>query len=116
MAIGVAVYGFIALFINSFPNRKILNYSFFEQLNDIKVSFFFLLVMGVAVYFFGKLIKNMYISLFLQIILGVGIYVFLGWITKNENFIYLWKFVADRKRKTVKITKENKESELGDEL
>lgn len=98
MSVGAAIYGIIAFFINSFPNKKILSYSFFEQLNDIKESFFLSLIMGVGVYFFGKIKINIYISLFLQICLGVGIYIFLSWIFKNESFGYLLKFVKDRKR------------------
>lgn len=89
MAFGTAIYGFIAFFINSFPNKKILHYSFFEQIQDVKNSFFMSFFMGIAVYFSGNILKNQYLSLILQVILGTIIYILLSLIFKNENFFYL---------------------------
>jgi hypothetical protein len=44
------VSGLIATIINSYPNAKLLNYSYKEQWKDIVPSLLLSLVMGVVVY------------------------------------------------------------------
>ena len=50
IAIGSAVYAVIASIFNSFPNRKLLHYSYFEQMKDILPSFLVALCMALIVY------------------------------------------------------------------
>lgn len=89
MAIGGAVYGLIALFINSFPNKKFLNYSFWEQICDVRSSFVMSLLMGCSVWLLGKINLQDWLVLIMQIVAGVLLYGLLSLIFKNKDFLYL---------------------------
>lgn len=93
MAVGVLVSGVISSFINAYPNKKLLNYSYFEQLRDIYPAFFLALVMGILIYFINYIKISNILILVLQIILGMIIYIILSYVTKNETFIYLFNII-----------------------
>jgi len=48
--LGEALFGVMATFINAYPNKELLNYSYKEQCNDIYPSLLLSLVMGTVVY------------------------------------------------------------------
>lgn len=74
--------------INSFPNWKLLNYSYLEQLKDISPGIIFSVIMGGIVYMIGKVSLPVIPLLTLQIIAGALIYIGLSWIFKLESFMY----------------------------
>lgn len=84
-----AVTDLIGTFINSYPNKKLLDYSFLEQWRDVIPSLLVAGVMGVTVYSFQFFVTNVWILLFLQIIAGILIYGGLSWLFKLESFLYL---------------------------
>ena len=55
MAYSLIVSGICSQVINSWPNWKLLNYNYFEQLRDILPSIIIALIMGIIVYFVGFL-------------------------------------------------------------
>jgi len=75
--------------INSWPNRKLINYGYLEQLKDILPSIVLAWVMGGIVYCVGFLGLNEYITLAIQIPLGVAIYTLGAKLFKMESFDYL---------------------------
>ena len=75
--------------INAWPNKKLLGYSYFEQLKDIIPSALLSLIMGATVFLLGLIKMNVYLLFALQILLGVTVYVALSYITNNENFVFL---------------------------
>ena len=87
------LYGFVALALNTNPNRKFLKYSVREQLSDILPTLGITLVMSLVTYSIVLLGLNDYITLFTQIIVGVIVYVFLSIITKNDAY-YVVKDIA----------------------
>lgn len=89
MAIGTIFSGIISSFINSYPNKKLLNYSYLEQMKDIISSLFISIIMGIITYSVQLLKYNDILTLLLQMILGGIGYIMLSYITKNESFIYL---------------------------
>lgn len=89
MAIGTVLSGAISSFINSYPNKKLLNYSYLEQIKDIISSLFISLIMGVITYLIQLLHYNNILTLLFQMTLGGIVYITLSCITKNESFIYL---------------------------
>lgn len=89
IAIGQVISGIIATFVNAYPNKQLLKYSYKEQLMDIMPSFFIALVMGGVVYMFNYLNIAEWQILLLQIFVGVGIYIGLARIFKIESFGYL---------------------------
>lgn len=96
MAIMKIVTSIISTFINSYPNNKLLNYSFKEQLGDILPAFLVSMVMGVIVYAIGRMIDMTLMSpikllllLIVQVIIGAIIYVGTAYILKIETLRYL---------------------------
>lgn len=95
MAIGLSaiVYAIFASIVNAFPNKKLLDYTYFEQLRDIMPSFLLAAFMGACVYAVGMISINIFIKLLLQVIIGVIIYVSGSIIFKFEAFKYLKKIL-----------------------
>lgn len=88
LAIAVAdvVASVIGWFINSYPNRKLINYSYKEQLGDFLPSLLISLVMFVAVLFVGKLELNVFLLLILQVFVGIVVYFVLSAIFKPKSY------------------------------
>ena len=99
LAISTAVYGFVALYIDAFPNKKFINYSFWEQLCDVKYSFLMSAIMGIAVWGIGKIPLGNLIVVLLQIICGIFIYVCLSLLFKNKDFYYLIDLLKEKFKK-----------------
>lgn len=95
IAYSFLVSSFASQIINAWPNRKLLNYSYIEQIIDIIPNVLLSLIMGIIVYAVGLLSINIYTKLFLQIIIGIIIYVFGSIISKNESFEYLYKILLE---------------------
>lgn len=74
LAIGTAVSSFISQIINSAPNKKLLNYSFVEQMKDLLPGAILSLVMGSIVYLIGVFTAPGIRCLFMQVILGSTFY------------------------------------------
>lgn len=89
MAYSLFVTSILSQIINAFPNAKLLNYSYFEQLNDIFPQICISVVMGVVVSLVQFMCMSDGITLLFQIIVGGCIYVFLSQITKNDSYNYL---------------------------
>ena len=78
VAIANTIYSFVAIIINTAPNKKYLNYSFLEQLTDIFPSLLISIIMFAVVCSFGLLLNlNIYIELVLSIALGAVVYIIL---------------------------------------
>lgn len=89
MAWGVLLGSVISTFINAYPNLKLLNYSYVEQLKDIMPSVLISLVMGGVIYPLNILSFPAWQVLILQIILGIIVYIGLAKLFKIESFNYL---------------------------
>lgn len=75
--------------INSYPNKKLMDYSYFEQLKDIMPNILMATVMGACVYTINFLSLPVYLTLIIQIVIGVAIYVLGSKIFKMESFNYV---------------------------
>ena len=89
IALGAAVSTLLSCFINSYPNKSLLDYSYVEQMRDILPSMALSLIMGVAVYPIILIGLVPWLTLIIQLCLGVGIYVALAYLFKLECFEYL---------------------------
>ncbi len=89
IAFGGIFSGLIGTFINAYPNKELLNYSYKEQWLDIMPSLLISLIMGVIVYLFNFLNVPAWQILILQIVSGGIIYIGLAKIFKIESFTYL---------------------------
>ncbi|MBQ5464076.1 MAG: lipopolysaccharide biosynthesis protein, partial [Fibrobacter sp.] len=66
IAYGAALSALIASFVNASPNKKLLNYSYFEQLKDIAPSILLTCLMTVVISSLTYLHLNNYITIILQ--------------------------------------------------
>lgn len=97
MALGILISGILSSFINAAPNKKLLNYSYLEQIKDILPSFLLSIVMGIFIYPIIFLRFSDIITIFLQVILGAVVYIVLSYLLKLECFMYLLNIILRKK-------------------
>ena len=101
ICLSVLVYNAIVLIINTFPNRKLLNYSYLAQLKDVFPSIALSLIMSVSVYFMQNIKLPIAFVLIIQIIAGAVIYICFSVLFKLDTF----KYVLDTVKSMLKIKK-----------
>ena len=97
IAINMTILATLFIFVNSYPNKKLLDYSFREQISDIMPSLSMSLTMAVIVYCIGLLPFSVALTLTLQIGTGVFVYIILAQITHNKEIEYLCNLVLKNK-------------------
>ena len=93
MAYSLLISTLTSMIINAWPNNKLLNYSFLEQMKDILPSICLAVGMGVAVYMIGLLNIPTLPLLLIQVSCGGAIYVFGSTIMRLEPYIYLLSII-----------------------
>lgn len=78
-----------AQFINAWPNKRLLGYSFIEQMKDIIPQTILSLIMLSCVLCVGLLRANVWIMLGLQIVVGIGVYILGSKLLKIDSFFYI---------------------------
>lgn len=89
ICLGGIVSSVASQIINAWPNKRLLNYSYFEQLKDIIPTLALSSVMGVIVWTVGKFVNAIWASLILQIFTGIVFYILGSWVMKIQAFEYL---------------------------
>lgn len=89
MAYSMIISSILSQIINSWPNWKLLDYNYCEQLRDILPSIMLALLMGGGVYYLKFLPLPTVIILFIQFILGAAIYIGISALLRLEEFEYL---------------------------
>lgn len=90
----------LSTFINAYPNRKLIKYSFAEQWRDLVPSLLLSLVMGFIVYTIHWFELYKLLTLIIQIVLGIIIYVGLAKIFKLECYSYLIMTIKEMIKKS----------------
>ena len=99
MAWGILFFNIFVYFINSFPNKKNIEYSYKEQLWDVFPNTLLALSMAIFVYVIGFFISNNYVSVAIQIVAGAIYYFSLSILFRNESYSYTKKTILDKIRK-----------------
>ncbi len=86
IVVGMAVCTTLFVFVNAYPNKKLLNYNIREQLLDLAPSVVMSVMMFICVYAMNYISMNGWVKMLLQCFVGVVIYVVLSVITKNDEF------------------------------
>ena len=89
IGIGSVIYTLIASIINAYPNRQLLDYSYFEQVRDILPSFLLAFIMGIIVYFVPLICLTDYLVIPTQIVVGIIIYLLGSIALKLDCFYFL---------------------------
>ena len=93
IALADAASNVIGLFINVFPNKKMINCSFMDMMRDIFPSLVFAGIMCIAVYCIGLLGMPVILKLTTQIIVGALTYFGTAYLFKNKTLLELLQIV-----------------------
>ncbi|MBO5505500.1 MAG: lipopolysaccharide biosynthesis protein [Clostridia bacterium] len=85
----------LSSFVNASPNKKLIGYSYFEQVKDILPAFLLSGIMLVCVLAVELLGFNMWLTLLIQVPVGVIVYAGGAKLFKFESFEYLWLTVKE---------------------
>ncbi len=79
--------------INSWPNKKLLDYSYIDQLKDIMPSILLASLMGGCIYFIQFIGLPDIVTILIQVLIGAVIYIAGSKLLKLEAFEYVWGMV-----------------------
>lgn len=95
---GMIVAEFIGQVVNAWPNKKLIGYSYCEQMLDILPTLMLSAVMASVVYCIRFLDINLLAMLLIQIVAGVVFYIFGSVIFRFETFSYVIGIIKDWKK------------------
>lgn len=96
MVIGMAVLTTLFTLINAYPNKKLISYSFKEQIVDIFPVLIMAMGMAFIVYLFVYIPIPELLRMLLQIICGAIIYVVMSAVGHNKEFKYIVSIIYNR--------------------
>lgn len=99
IAIGEVLTSLISTFINSFPNKKLLSYSFYEQFIDIVPSIILSTMMGIAIYYISYFNMNNIATIVTQIVVGILVYISLAIAFRLESYKYIISTIIEFRTK-----------------
>lgn len=94
MACSLLVSSVCSQIINSWPNKKLLDYSYLAQLKDIFPNIVLAVFMGIIIWPVSVIGFTPIVTLLIQVLLGVAIFLVESILTKNESFRYLVSVIA----------------------
>lgn len=97
---GSSAVAVVSSFLNASPNKKLLGYSYFEQLKDLLPSIVLSAVMAVCVLLVGMIPMNDIVKIFLQVLTGAAVYFGLAKLFRLESLEFILKTAKElRNRK-----------------
>ena len=93
IAVSFLISAWIDVWVTSLPLKKLLGYSFTDQLRDVWKSGLAAVVMAGAVWALGLLPLSLAPLLIMQIILGAALYLGLSLLLKNESLAYIFSLL-----------------------
>ena len=97
VAWGIVIYNYVCLFINLYPNRKLIKYSYLEQIADITPNMIATIIMGLSVYFFIYLHLSNFVIIILQVLGGLILYFSICFLFKIESFVYIYNIIKSHR-------------------
>ena len=94
----VAMYmitGLISTFVNAYPNKRVIGYSYSEQLRDIAPAFVIAALAGGLAFFCGSFAASPGIQILAEVAVMAIVYVGIAGIFKLEAFEYLINTARD---------------------
>ncbi len=84
----------ISFFVNAYPNKKLIGYSYFEQMKDVFPSFVMSVLMAALVLLVGWLLPlPTFVTMLVQILVGIVLYVLLSIVFKVSSFKELFSVI-----------------------
>ena len=91
---GYVVTGIICTFVNAHPNKRVIGYSYLEQIRDILPAFALAIVAGALTYPIGFLGLPPLVTIILQSVSMAVVYLLLAKLFKVEEMAYLLGMVS----------------------
>ena len=92
----------IASILNAFPNKKLIDYGYFQQIKDLFNGIIPLCAMAVTVWLLGRINISPLALILLQTICGMIVYFGVSFITKNESFNYIFSLLKGKFKQNLK--------------
>lgn len=89
MAYSLLATNILSSFINSYPNKRLLGYSYIDQITDIMPSMILSIFMGCIIYTVKYLYMNSLLTLIIQVLLGSILYIGCSKVFRFESFEYI---------------------------
>lgn len=93
MAYSLLLSSFLSQIINAWPNKKLLNYGYIEQLKDILPSIMIALFMGAFILVFNIFKFPILFTLILKVFFGALFYILVSILLKVDSFFFLWDII-----------------------
>lgn len=89
---------FTSCLINAYPNKKLIKYSYFEQMRDLIPSFLASIAMLVGVLAVQLLDLGNILTLVLQVLAGIALYLLISVVFRLQPFRFLLNLIKVRKK------------------
>ena len=99
MAYSLILSSLLSQLINTWPNRKLLDYRYLEQLKDILPSILLAIFMGCCMWLVNLAHLPNIVTLVIQILIGAAVYLGGSALLKLDTFEYLWNVVKPKIQK-----------------
>lgn len=99
LACSAILCNIVATIVNTYPNKKLIDYGYLDLFKDIIPNLINATVMCIVVMLVQRLSLNVYLMLVLKIFVGVIVYAFMVIITKNKSFKYLMNTIKQMFKK-----------------
>lgn len=96
IAYSLIIISILSQIINSYPNKKLINYGYFKQIKDMLPNIIISCIMGSIVYLVLFLNLSSFATLLIQIPLGIVIYIIISKMFKNYSFEYIINFLKEK--------------------
>lgn len=96
MAYSLILSSLLSQLINTWPNRKLLDYRYLEQLKDILPSILLAVFMGCCMWLVNLAHLPDIVTLVIQILIGAAVYLGGSALLKLDTFEYLWNVVKPK--------------------
>lgn len=100
MAYSMLIVSILSQVVNAWPNKKLLNYGYLEQLRDILPGILLAVLMGICTFPVSFMDLPEYLTLAIQIIVGAIIYIVGSRFFKLDSFEYIFEIVKSFLLKT----------------
>lgn len=96
IAYSLIIVSILSQIINSYPNKRLVNYGYFKQLKDMLPNIIISCIMGMIVHLIIYLNLNSFTTLLIQVPLGILVYILLSKIFKIYSFEYIVGLLKER--------------------
>lgn len=100
IAVGMLIYAFVVSIINSWPNKKLLSYSYIDQVKDILPSVLLSFAMAIAVNPISLLEFGYLSKIILQAIIGGALYIGVAAMLKFDSLKFIISTIKDIKNRS----------------